>query len=140
MQVIQETRSSKDTVRDLLRIWRSYTGEDTTLYLSDEMKGFNDLLLRFFAKYFGGDLIEWERFVVFVSASGYLMGRMSGFHASLGWLLDAEIIFKIKQGWYHTSCEKKRFKESKESLDAFLVREMEESSRSTSLKINDLLI
>lgn len=136
MQAKQEIRSSKDTVRDLLRIWRSYTGEDTTLYLSDEMKGFGDLLLRFFRKHFSGDLIRWHRFVAYVIVSKYLTGRMSSFRASLGWVLNDEIIFKIKQGWYHTSVEEEEFEKCKGSLDAFLVREMEESNQST----NDLLV
>ena len=136
MEAIQETRSSKDTVRDLLRIWRSYTGEATDVYLMDEMKGFDDLLLRFFRKHFGGDLIRWYRFVAYVIVSKYLTGRMSGFCASLGWILNDEIISKIKQGWYHTSVEEEEFERCKGSLDAFLVREMEESNQST----NDLLV
>lgn len=106
------TTEELDTLRELLIIWRSYTGEYVLIPTDEnEALGHQELLL-FFKSHFDSNIRIWKDFVSYVARSKLLMGKTTNFKASLKWIIKSDALEKIAQGYYHSYIERIRDRQS----------------------------
>lgn len=100
----------QETVKMLLKIW-----ENEIPYQNEWEKLTEDrhrVLLGVFAEYFKSDMQEWKRFVLYITASPFLMGKRD-FRITLSWAIRKKNLGKILSGKYHRA----RMSEKKEAVE-----------------------
>ena len=99
-----------EIVRELLIIWRSYTGEEVFIPKSSDELEAHEGLFKFFREHFDSNMRQWKEFVSYVSMSKYLMGAVVAFKASLDWIVQERIFTKVTKGYYHSQKENRKYK------------------------------
>ena len=101
--------SNLEKVRELLIIWRGYTGEQVAIPSDEEsLEGYGGLL-SFFEEKLNSNIDRWKRFALYVCGSKQLTNAIMSCDKSLKFIMQDQIFSELIQGVYHTEGEHKKY-------------------------------
>lgn len=107
----QEIQKINNVAFQMVEIWRVH------IYEKDNIGYTCHRLSEILGEYFRSDLQEWEKFVLYVTRSKFLMGEArDDFYASLGWIATQENALRVKRGLFHSLEEKRKYRIYKQNI------------------------
>ena len=107
----QEIQKINNVAFQMVEIWRVH------IFDKDNIRYTCHRLSEILGEYFKSDLQEWEKFVLYVTRSKFLMGEVrDDFYASLRWVATQENALRVKRGLFHSLEEKRKYRIYKQSI------------------------